>query len=543
MSVPERPAPTGTSPVPADPPAHGSPRRPPYFQWMALIVGLMAATAVIDPTWLTGTIATISTFFYLKFDWLIMWLPLLMLATGLAIAITPRFGRLRLGGADATPDYPFLSWMNMLFTAGIGVGIVFFGPIEALWHYFHSPIGLKADGLPVHEQVGNAMSLALHVWGLPAWSIYMTAGLVMAYFTYRHGTECTPAAPLQHAFRHKRWARPLGVLVTGLAMLSIAMSVSSSIAMAVQQIASGLALITGFSFDAIGWKTLLLAGLALICTVGAILPIQQGMRRLGDITVALSLCLLCFVFVTGPTHYFLSTMTVTFGRILTQTIPNSFELYLFHTRDWVVWYPMTYWVWWITWAPFVGVFLARISRGRTLREFVLASVLVPAGFILIWFSVFSGFSLLDTIEGSGKLAEIANRGDYEGTFYHLLNMLPLATVTKPVTVALFLGFIVTSIVSAAISLGVMSSHDGQQENRFRAAIWCLLMTLISYAVIVTGEIEGIKAVGSFAGFPFVFVFYLWLAALWRQLRSDTRRGHLPPGARLPPAERVQPTPP
>ncbi|MDO5102877.1 MAG: BCCT family transporter [Lautropia sp.] len=498
------------------------PRRPAYFQWTALLVGLMAATAVIDPTLLTGSVANISSFFYLKFDWLIMWLPLLTLAVGLVVALSPRFAHIRLGGAEAVPDYSLPSWMNMLFTAGIGVGIVFFGPIEALWHYFQSPIGANATHLPVHEQVGNAMSLALHVWGLPAWAIYMMAGLVMAYFAYEHGTECTPAAPLQHAFGHKRWANPLGVLVTGLAILSIAMSVSSSIAMAVQQIASGLGIITGLSFEAIGWKTLLLVALAILCTIGALLPIQKGMRRLGDVTVALSLCLLCFVFVTGPTHYFLSTMTVTLGNILTQTIPHSFELYLFHARDWVVWYPMTYWVWWITWAPFVGVFLAKISKGRTLREFVLASVLVPTGFILIWFSVFSGFSLLDTIEGTGKLAEIANQGDYEGTFYHLLNMLPLAVATKPVTVALFLGFIVTSIVSAAISLGIMSSEDGQRENRFRAAVWCILMTLISYAVIVTGRIEGIKAVGSFAGFPFVFIFYLWLAALWRQLRRDTQ---------------------
>ncbi|MDO4682298.1 MAG: BCCT family transporter [Lautropia sp.] len=533
MSAHDSSTQAGTTASRAAPSAHQHARRPAYFQWMALFVGLMAATAVFDPTWLTGTIATISSFFYLKFDWLIMWLPLLTLAVGLVVALTPRFAHIRLGGPQAIPEYSFLSWMNMLFTAGIGVGIVFFGPIEALWHYFHSPIGIQAEHLPAHQQVGNAMSLALHVWGLPAWSIYMIAGLVMAYFTYQHGTECTPAAPLQHAFAHKRWARPVGILVTGLAMLSIAMSVSSSIAMAVQQIASGLALITGLRFDTLGWKTLLLTALAGFCTIGAILPIQQGMRRLGDITIILSLCLLCFVFVSGPTHYFLSTMTVTFGNILTRTIPHSFELYLFHARDWVVWYPMTYWVWWITWAPFVGVFLAKISRGRTLREFVLASVLVPSGFILIWFSVFSGFSLLDTLEGTGKLAEIANRGDYEGTFYHLLNMLPLAIATKPLTITLFLGFIITSIVSAAISLGVMSSQDGQQENRFRAAVWCILMTLISYAVIATGHMQGIKAVGSFAGFPFVFVFYLWLAALWRQLRSDTRHEHRPTNPRLP----------
>lgn len=495
-------------------------KRPPYFLWTALLVGLMAVTAVVKPALLTNTVADVGKFFYLKFDWLIMWLPLLACAVGLSVALSPRFGNIRLGGKDAEPEYSFFSWMNMLFTAGIGVGIVFFGPIEALWHYFHSPIGVKMEGLTDSQQVENAMSLALHVWGIPAWSLYMIAGLVMAYFTYQHKTECTPAAPLQYAFKHKKWAVPLGMVVTAMAILAIAMSVSSSIAMATAQIASGLGIITGESFNNIGWKTLILVVLASLYTLGAVLPINKGMKFLGDWTVYLSIVLLLFVFLVGPTHYFLSTMVVSIGNILTKTVHHSFQLYMFHNRDWMVWYPMAYWVWWVTWAPFVGVFLAKISKGRTLRQFVFVSVMVPAGFIVIWFSVFSGFSLLDTVEGSGRLAEIGNKGDYEGAFYYLLNMLPLSDFTKPLTVILFLGFIVTTVTSAAISLGIMTSNDGRSENKFRAVVWSIFATLIGYAVIVTGKIEGIKAVGSFAGFPFVFVMYLWFAALWRQLNRD-----------------------
>lgn len=498
-------------------------KRPCYFLYTAPIVGFLAVLAVWRPTLLTGSIIDASNFFYRSYDWLIMWLPLLALAVGLGVACT-RYGRIRLGGVNARPDYTFTTWMNMLFTAGIGVGIVFYGPIEALWHYFHSPIGVQGQGLPQYQQVENAMSLALHVWGLPAWSLYMLAGLVMAYFTYQHRTEFSPAAPIEHAFAHKKWARPLGVAVAGLAIVSIALSVSSSIAMATTQIASGLNIITGISFVSLGWKTVILVLIALAYSLGAVLPIGKGMKFLGNGTVYLSVLLLLFIFLVGPTHYFLSMMTVSVGNILTQTLHYSFELYLFEKRDWIVWYPMTYWVWWVTWAPFVGVFLAKISRGRTLREFVLASVLVPSGFIVVWFCVFSGFSLLDTVEGSGRLAEIANKGDYEGTFYYLLNMLPGAVWTKPLTIILFLGFIITTVTSAAISLGIMTSHDGRSESKRKALVWCVFMALIAYAVVVTGKIEGIKAVGSFAGFPFVFVMYLWVAALWRQLRRDARCG-------------------
>ncbi|MDO4641104.1 MAG: BCCT family transporter [Neisseria sp.] len=499
-------------------------KRPNYFLWTSLLVGLASVTAVVNPTLLTDTISGASKFFYLKFDWLIMWLPLLAFAVGLSVAFSPRFGNIRLGGKDAVPEYSFLSWMNMLFTAGIGVGIVFFGPIEAMWHYFQSPIGLEAKSLSESQKVENAMSLALHVWGVPAWSLYMIAGLVMAYFTYQHHTECTPAAPLQYAFKHKKWAKPLGVAVTGMAIVSIAISVSSSIAVAAMQISSGLKIITGMAFDNIGWKAAVLTVLALCYTAGAVLPIGKGMKFLGDWTIYLSLVLLAFIFIVGPTHYFLSTIAVAVGNIITQTVHHSFELYMFHNRDWVIWYPMAYWVWWVTWAPFVGVFLAKISRGRTLRQFVLASVMVPAGFIVIWFSVFSGFSLLDTVEGTGHLAEIANKGDYEGTFYYLLNMLPLSGLTKPLTIVMFLGFVVTTVTSAAISLGIMTSKSGRSENKTHALVWCVLMALISYAVIFSGKIEGIKAVGSFAGFPFVFIMYLWFAALWRQLNRDVPRG-------------------
>ena len=496
-------------------------RRPAYFVWTSLLFIALTAVAVLAPTLLTGTIARVSRFFYLKFDWLVMWLPLLALLLCLAVALPSRFGRIRLGGPDARPEYGFGSWMSMLFTSGIGVGVIFFGPIEAVWAWFQSPLGKQATHLPLYEQVGNSMSVALHIWGVPAWSLYTTVGLVMAYFSYQHQTECTPAAPLQYAFRHKRWARPLGIFVTAVAIISIAVSVSSSIAMAAEQITSGLTVISGLSsFDSIGWKAVVLGVLAACYTLGAVLPIGQGMKRLGNWTIGLSLALLLFVLLVGPTHYFLSTITVAIGNILTQTLHHSFELYMFRERDWLVWFPMAYWVWWITWAPFVGVFLARISRGRTLREFVLASILVPTGFIVVWFSVFSGFALLDTVEGTGQLAAIANGKDYEGTFYHLLNMLPASGITKPLTIVLFLGFIVTTVISAAISLGIMTSADGRQENRGRAAVWCLFMTLIAYAVVFTGNIEGIKAVGSFSGFPFVFVLYLWMAALWRQLNRD-----------------------
>ncbi len=312
------------------------------------------------------------------------------------------------------------------------------------------------------------------------------------------------------------------IIILAFAIISIALSVSASIAMATTQIGAGLFTITGKDFSSMSSKLMILIAVFLAYTSASIFPIKKGMKILGDYTMYLSLILLCFVFLVGPTHYFISVIVNTIGRIITQTIPFSFELYLFRDRSWFTWYPMSYWVWWITWTPFIGVFLAKISKGRTIKEFVLASIFVPAGFMIVWFSVFSGYALLDTLEGTKTLAEIANSGAYEGVIYNLLDLLPLSGITKVATVILFSGFIVTTVTSTAISLGIMTSSDGKSESKTKAIMWSVFMALIGFDVVVTGKIEGIKSVGSFAGFPFVFLMLLQIAGFIKQIKKDKK---------------------
>lgn len=402
------------------------------------------------------------------------------------------------------------------------VGIVFYGPIEALWHYFNAPIGVNNKFLTPPEAMENAMALAIWVWGVPAWALYTIGGLITGYFAYQHNMDFSPSAVIEKSFEKKKWSKKLSVFVLAFAIISIALSVASSIAMATGQISSGLNIITGKEFNSMFYKIIILIVLFAAYTCAAIFPIKKGMKILGDYTMYLSLILLVFVFLVGPTHYFISVIVNTIGRIITQTIPFSFELYLFRDRSWFTWYPMSYWVWWITWTPFIGVFLAKISKGRTIKEVILASTFVPAGFMIVWFSVFSGFALLDTMEGTNTLAEIANSGAYEGVIYNLLNLFPGSSVTKIVTVILFTGFIITTVTSTAISLGIMTSEDGKTESKYKAIVWSIFMTLIGFAVVVTGKIEGIKSVGSFAGFPFVFLMLLQISGFVRQIRKDCK---------------------
>lgn len=484
------------------------------------LVIAVALIAVIYPKQLTEFIITTTKFFYITFDWFLLWIPLVALGVGMFFAFS-KYGRIRLGGDSAKPEYSTFSWMSMLFTAGIGVGIVFYGPLEALWHYQTAPIGINGN-FDQQQAMMNAMSISLFVWGLPAWALYTLGGLIIAYFAYRHNGEFAPHSCIEIGFKHKKFSKPLSAVIIYLAVVGIALSVTASVAMATGQISSGFGVIFGGDFSSTTWKIGILIALSAIYTFASILPISRGMKILGDWTMILSLVLLAYVFITGPTHYFVSTIINTIGRIITDTIPHSFELYIFKSRDWHVWYPLAYIVWWITWTPFVGVFLAKISKGRTLREFITCSIMIPTGFMVVWFSVFSAYGLLDEVQGSKEIVAMANSANYDGTIYRILQDFPLSSLTQILTVFLFTSFVITTITSAAISLGIMTSKDGKSESKTKAAFWCIIITLVSFAVVVTGKLEGIKAVGSFMGFPFVYLLFVMAVAFVRQIRKDER---------------------
>lgn len=489
------------------------------FKICSPFVIIIAIISVVYPTELMTFVENVTRFFYSTFDWFILWLPLLALGLGGYIAFS-KYGKIKLGDGD--PEYSTYSWMSMLFTAGIGVGIVFYGPLEALWHYQQAPIGINGN-FDQQQVAENAMSISLFVWGLPAWALYTFGGIIIAYFAYKHNGEFTPSSCIDIGFKGRKFTKPLSLFIIICAIIGIALSLTSSIAMATGQVSSGLKVIfDGGDFTSMAWKIGILIALFAAYTLASILPISKGMKIMGDWTMIASLVLLVFVFFTGPTHYFISVITTVVGKIITDTIPHSFELYLFKSRDWFVWYPLAYIVWWITWTPFVGVFLAKISKGRTLKEFILCSILIPSGFMVVWFSVFSGYGLLDEVQMSKEIVKMANSNSYEGTIYRILQDFPFAKATQILTVFLFTSFVVTTITSAAISLGIMTGPDGKSESKIKAAFWCIIITLVSSAVIITGKIEGIKSMGSFMGFPFVYLLFIMGAALFKQMRKDVK---------------------
>lgn len=490
-----------------------------YFLITFPVVLLIASCSILFPQEVAQVFKVTANYVYTLFDWMVLWLPLVILLACVSIAFSSQ-GQKRLGGKDAKPEFSTFSWLNMLFTAGIGVGIIFYGPLEALWHFLYSNYSMMPQ-MSVSQKASFAMSTSFWLWGVPAWSIYTISAVVIAYFHYFKGGQLSTGSPIRIAFKKHRWSETAARTAMALTIITVSVSLAASLAMAAGQINGGLKFILNQpSMDIAPW---ILLGLFVLYSICALTPIKKGMKILSDLTIICSIALLLFVFLVGPTRYFLMTVIESFGHTLRGTFIQSFNLFIFDdSRYWINWFAMSYFIWWIGWTPFMGVFIAKISRGRTLKEMILCSILVPSGFIFLWFSVFSGYALLDTVRGKGVIAQAAETS-YQDTIYVLLEQFPFSSVTKIILAMLFVAFVVTTIVSGCITLGILTSRNSESPSKVKICIWGSFMSAIALPFVLSGKIEGIKAVGSLIGFPYMFCFFLTLAALWKTIRKDKRQ--------------------
>ena len=427
------------------------------------------------------------------------------------------FGRIRLGEDDDRPEFSTPAWLAMLFSAGMGVGLLFWAAAEPLSHY-----SFGREFLPEPVAASAALTSTFFHWGLHAWAIYAATALVIAYFAFRRGTPMMVGAPVVAMFPGERWARVTGWLSDFLAIAAIAIGVGGSIAMGVLQVAGGV----DFMFGGAGASTALNLAVfvaMVICYMPPLLvDLGAGMSRLSNLAMGLAGFLLVFVILFGPTQYLMNSILNSFGNYIGEVIPRGFQTFAFFDdalgrwfNDWT----LTYMVWWIAWGPFVGVFIARISRGRTIREFILGVLFVPTAFSMIWFGAFGGIGLFDTLEGEGNLIAVTQT-DVERVTFDLLARLPFSTLTTLATIGAAFLFIVTSVVSAAFVLATFSSAgDPDPPVRVRL-VWGVLLGVLGGAMIVSGSIETIRSLIALGALPFVFIIVLLVVCFARALREE-----------------------
>jgi glycine betaine transporter len=446
-------------------------------------------------------------------DWFYMATVTGLLALALGLALGP-LGRVKLGRDDEQPEFHTLSWLAMLFAAGMGSGLLFWGVAEPMTHFSHPPLG--EAGTPTAAR--QAMVLTNFHWGLHAWAIYCMAALVLAYFRFRHGAPYLPGAPIRLGFSG-RWVEPVAWAADVTAVLAVAFGVAGAMGMGIMQIQTGLSVVTDLPSGSRMVAFSILAVLVVAYMASAATSLDKGIKWLSNVNMSMALLLLAFVLFAGPTPMLLRTCVTATGDYLSSLVAISFRLYPYEgISEWLQSWTLTYLIWWIAWAPFVGVFIARISRGRTIREFVLGVLLAPTGFSILWFSILGGTALHQETEGPGGIARLVG-DDVTVALFAVFDNLPLSEVLTVLAVVLLFVFVVTSVDSATYVLSMMTSEGSMDPPRGRKLTWGLVLAALAAALVWTRDVGAVRAIAISGAIPFTFVLLLQVGAMLRSIRD------------------------
>jgi glycine betaine transporter len=480
------------------------------------LTGLVAIWGIIDTAGLAQFSATLTGVLFTSRGWFVMLSVSLLLILCIGIAISP-YGKIKLGKDDDEPEFSTISWLTMLFAAGMGVGLLFWGTAEPLSHY--KVIRNYADDFKAAE---HALFVTNFHWGLHAWAIYAITGLAMAYFSFRKGYPNLVSAPMKAVFGERTWTRSVGWLSDLMAIYAIAIGIGGSIAMGVFQIQSGVESLFGLQNSGLWLAAVIFAVLCLAYILPLTVDLSKGMATLSNIAMAIAGGLLIFILLTGPTHYMMSAITGSIGDYFARVVPHGFKTYTFFDETVNTWFQswtLTFMVWWFAWAPFVGVFIARISKGRTIREYLLGVILVPTFFSIFWFGVFGSAGFYEVLKLDASILEVVETNINDTTFF-VLRYLPLSTLTIIATILAAFLFVVTSVVSAAFVLSMFASGGNLNPPTRTKLIWGTILGALGLVMILSNSIDAIKSIIGLAALPFVYIVLLITVCLLKALKSE-----------------------
>ena len=395
-------------------------------------------------------------------------LVIALMAVMVLVLSVSRYGDIKLGPDHAEPDYGFLSWFSMLFAAGVGVGLLFYGVAEPVLHFLSPPVG---EGGTEAAAAGGMQLTYLH-WGFNAWATYAAVAMVLAYFSYRHNLPLTLRSAFYPLIGDRIYG-PIGASVDVFAVICTTCGISVSLGLGVLQINTGLNYLFGVAIDA--WiQVLLIFATMAVATVSVIMGLDSGIKRLSEINTVLAVSLLLLILFAGPTALLLSGTLQNFGGYIASVVPRTFDLYVYAPTNWLGDWTIFYWGWWISWTPFVGIFVARISRGRTIREFLIGVTVVPTLFVCLWLGVLGG-SGIDLIlnQGVTELGDAILDNPAVGLF-RFLEFLPATELLSMICLGMIVIFFVTSADSGAMVLNMLSAHGRDDTPALQRSIRTLV---------------------------------------------------------------------
>lgn len=425
-----------------------------------------------------------------------------------------RFAHLRLGADDSEPEYSYGSWFAMLFSAGMGIGLMFFGVSEPMTHFLEPPVG---EGGTI-DAARNAMQVTFFHWGLHAWAIYIIIGLALAYFSFRHDLPLTLRSALYPVIGDKIYGK-WGNAVDIFAILGTMFGVATSLGIGVMQVNAGLNYLFGLPVS-IMVQVALIAAITCAATVSVVAGLDAGIRRLSELNLVLALLLMVFVLIAGPTVMLLSSLIQNIGMYLSGLVDMTFRIYAYEPNEWIGNWTLFYWAWWISWSPFVGMFIARISRGRTIREFILGVLLVPSGFTFLWLTIFGNSGLWLEMHEAGAGLATAVQTNMPTAIFVLLDQLPLTGITSALATMLIVTFFVTSSDSGSLVIDIISSGGAENPPVWQRIFWAVSEGAVAATLLVAGGLAALQTAAISSALPLIIVMFLVCYGLIKALHAE-----------------------
>jgi len=479
------------------------------------VIALLAGWGVAAPASMAAVASEALALTSKYAGWFYLWVVAGAVLFTLFLAFS-RYGDLVLGEDDEEPAYSRGAWFSMLFAAGMGIGLVFWGAAEPISHYGSAPPGV-APGTP--EAAAAAMRYSFFHWGLHPWAVYCLVALAIGFFQFRRGLPATIGVTVSELPRAPAWTAGL---VDMLALIATVFGVATSLGFGALQINAGLNAVFGMPIGA-PWQVGIVLVTALAFVGSALSGVDRGVKWLSSANLVLAALLALFVFVVGPTIAILDTFTTTLGAYISEFVRMSLRLTPFRgDNTWVGDWTVFYWAWWISWSPFVGLFIARISRGRTIREFVVGTLLAPALAAFAWFSVFGGTALfLEIFQGASLAAAV--KADAAVALFKLFEYLPLTSLLSVLAIVLIVVFFVTSGDSATLVLAMLAERGNPHPAARTKLVWGVLVTLLAVALLLAGGLKALQSAAIVFALPFAVVIVLMAWSLHHGLRTELTR--------------------
>ena len=491
-----------------------------------IVFGVTAAIAVGFVLWGFLSTSTLSSASTAGLGWVVHnmgWLFSLV-ASGFVLFViwlaAGKFGRIPSGRDDEQPEFRTVSWIAMMFSAGMGIGLMFYGVSEPLSHFVKPPPGTGAAGNP--QALQNAMATTLFHWTLHPWAIYAVVGLAVSYGVYRKGRSLLISSAFAPLLGERRANGPAGRVIDILAIFATLFGSAASLGLGALQIGSGLEIVTGLGKAGNGVLVAIIVILTVCFILSAVSGVSKGIQYLSNINMVLAVVLAVFVFVVGPTVLILNLVPTAVGSYFDDLAMMSARTDAAGgdaMQKWLSGWTIFYWAWWVSWTPFVGMFIARISRGRTIRQFVTGVLLVPSVVSLVWFAIFGGAG----IDMQRKGTDLAGQATAEGSLFAMLHHMPLSTITSVVVMLLVAIFFVSGADAASIVMGTLSERGTLAPSRKTVIFWGAATGAVAAVMLLVGgedALSGLQNITIVAALPFLVVMVGLAIALVKDLSSD-----------------------